>query len=111
MDNNNFKHSLSQKVYEKQKNNNITKHNTNSLNNINFSLKKKKINNFNLFKNYKKELEKINEGYYDLESDICGIKRGLNAGPGTVQINSRNANTKRKKAKKMKKKKKKIPKN
>ena len=61
VDNNNFKHSLSQKVYEKQKNNNITKHNTNSLNNINFSLKKKKINNFNLFKNYKKELEKIND--------------------------------------------------
>ena len=34
---------------------------------------------------------KINEGYYDLESDICGIKRGLNAGPSSaVYINGRN---------------------
>ena len=51
-----------------------------------------------IFQDSAKEINnKINEGYYDLESDICGIKRGLNAGPGTVQINSRNANTNRKK--------------
>ena len=32
---------------------------------------------------------KINEGYYDLESDVCGIKRGfINGAPGNpVQIN------------------------
>ena len=40
---------------------------------------------------------KINEGYYDLESDICGIKRGLSVGPGTVQINGRNMNSNRRK--------------
>ena len=33
--------------------------------------------------------KKINEGYYDLESDICGIKRGFNPGAGgPIQINS-----------------------
>ena len=33
--------------------------------------------------------KKINEGYYDLESDVCGIKRGFNNGDGgAVQINS-----------------------
>ena len=33
--------------------------------------------------------KKINEGYYDLESDVCGIKRGFNHGDGgAVQINS-----------------------
>ena len=33
---------------------------------------------------------KINEGYYDLESDVCGIKRGFNSlGSGqTMQINN-----------------------
>ena len=51
-----------------------------------------------IFEQSAKEIDsKLNEGYYDLESDICGIKRGLNAGPGTLQINSRNANTNRKK--------------
>ena len=51
-----------------------------------------------IFQDSAKEINnKINEGYYDLESDICGIKRGLNVGPGTVQINSKNANTNRKK--------------
>ena len=33
--------------------------------------------------------KKINEGYYDLESDVCGIKRGFNPGVGgPMQINS-----------------------
>ena len=32
--------------------------------------------------------KKINEGYYDLESDVCGIKRGFNPGVGgPMQIN------------------------
>ena len=40
--------------------------------------------------------KKINEGYYDLESDSCGIKRGLNAGGGSnqMQINSNQNSTK-----------------
>ena len=38
--------------------------------------------------------KKINEGYYDLESDICGIKRGLSNGPGNaVYIDGRNNNS------------------
>ena len=43
-----------------------------------------------LFVDSAKEINnKINEGYYDLESDICGIKRGFNSGgPGRpMQIN------------------------
>ena len=45
-----------------------------------------------IFEESAKEInKKINEGYYDLESDICGIKRGLNAGPSSaVYINGRN---------------------
>ena len=45
-----------------------------------------------IFEESDKEInKKINEGYYDLESDICGIKRGLNAGPSSaVYINGRN---------------------
>ena len=40
----------------------------------------------------------MNEGYYDLESDICGIKRGLNLGVGNaVYINGRNIQPKKKK--------------
>ena len=51
-----------------------------------------------IFQDSAKEINnKINEGYYDLESDICGIKRGLNVGPGTVQINSGNSKSNRKK--------------
>ena len=37
--------------------------------------------------------KKINDGYYDLDSDICGIKRGLSTGPGSaVYINGENNN-------------------
>ena len=45
-----------------------------------------------IFEESAKEInKKINEGYYDLESDICGIKRRLNAGPSSaVYINGRN---------------------
>ena len=51
-----------------------------------------------IFEESAKEINnKINEGYYDLESDICGIKRGLSVGPGTVQINGRNMNSNRRK--------------
>ena len=48
-----------------------------------------------IFEESAKEInKKINEGYYDLESDICGIKRGLNAGPGSaVYINGLNNNS------------------
>ena len=41
--------------------------------------------------------KRINEGYYDLDSDICGIKKGINAGPvNAVYINDRNKNTSKK---------------
>ncbi len=45
--------------------------------------------------------KKINEGYYDLENDSCGIKRGLNTGVGgnQIQINS-NKNIKKNSSKK-----------
>ena len=46
-----------------------------------------------IFEDSAKEINnKINQGYYDLESDVCGIKRGLNAGgPGSaVFINNNN---------------------
>ena len=46
-----------------------------------------------IFEDAAKEISnKINQGYYDLESDVCGIKRGLNAGgPGSaVFINNNN---------------------
>lgn len=34
----------------------------------------------------KKLIKKIGEGFYDLDSDVCGIKRGLNNGlPGQQQ--------------------------
>ena len=51
-----------------------------------------------IFEESAKEInKKINEGYYDLESDICGIKRGLSNGPGNaVYINGGN-NTNNKK--------------
>ena len=48
-----------------------------------------------IFEDSAKEISnKINQGYYDLESDVCGIKRGLNAGgPGSaVYINYNNNN-------------------
>ena len=48
-----------------------------------------------IFEDSAKEISnKINQGYYDLESDVCGIKRGLNAGgPGSaVYINNNNNN-------------------
>ena len=46
-----------------------------------------------------REIDKrINEGHYDLESDICGIKRGINTGVGNaVYINGRNVMPKKKK--------------
>ena len=52
-----------------------------------------------IFEESAKEIDKrINEGYYDLESDICGIKRGLNAGVGNaVYINGRNMQPKKRK--------------
>ena len=41
--------------------------------------------------------KRINEGYYDLDSDICGIKKGINAGPvNAVYINDRNKNISKK---------------
>ena len=45
-----------------------------------------------IFEDSAKEInKKLNEGYYDLESDICGIKRGLNSGPGSaIYINGNN---------------------
>ena len=45
-----------------------------------------------IFEESAKEInKKLNEGYYDLESDICGIKRGLNTGPGNaIYINGNN---------------------
>ena len=46
-----------------------------------------------IFEDSAKEISnKINQGYYDLESDVSGIKRGLNAGgPGNaVFINNNN---------------------
>ena len=46
-----------------------------------------------IFEDSAKEISnKINQGYYDLESDVSGIKRGLNAGgPGSaVFINNNN---------------------
>ena len=48
-----------------------------------------------IFEESAKEInKKINEGYYDLESDICGIKRGLSNGPGNaVYIDGRNNNS------------------
>jgi len=47
-----------------------------------------------IFEDSAKEIyNKINEGYYDLESDICGIKRGLNAGgPGSAIYINNNQN-------------------
>ena len=48
-----------------------------------------------IFEESAKEIKKkVNEGYYDLESDICGIKRGLSNGPGNaVYIDGRNNNS------------------
>ena len=49
-----------------------------------------------IFEESAKEINrKINEGYYDLESDVCGIKRGLNRGGRAMYINdgSNNSNT------------------
>ena len=49
-----------------------------------------------IFEDSAKEISnKINQGYYDLESDVSGIKRGLNAGgPGSaVFINNNNQNS------------------
>ena len=41
-----------------------------------------------IFEESAKEInKKIGEGYYDLDSDVCGIKRGLNNGlPGQQQV-------------------------
>jgi Ras-related protein Rab-2A len=46
-----------------------------------------------IFEESAKEInKKIGEGYYDLDSDICGIKRGLNSGlPGQQQVVLNNA--------------------
>ena len=51
------------------------------------------------FEDSAKEIhKKINDGYYDLESDVCGIKRVLNVGPGsTMYINPKNVAPKKKK--------------
>jgi GTPase SAR1 family protein len=48
-----------------------------------------------IFEESAKEInKKINEGYYDLESDVCGIKRGLNTGSGkAMYINDGNNNS------------------
>ncbi len=51
-----------------------------------------------IFEESAKEInKKINEGYYDLESDICGIKRGLSNGPGNVVYINGGNNTNNKK--------------
>ena len=52
-----------------------------------------------LFEESAKEINnKINQGYYDLDSDVCGIKKGLNAGGpgGNVMINNQNNSESRK---------------
>ena len=48
-----------------------------------------------IFEESAKEInKKINEGYYDLESDVCGIKRGLNTGSvKAMSINDGNNNS------------------
>ena len=48
-----------------------------------------------IFEESAKEInKKINEGYYDLESDVCGIKRGLNSAAGrAMYINDGNNNS------------------
>ena len=45
-----------------------------------------------IFEESAKEINnKINQGYYDLDSDVCGIKKGFNAGNGgTMIINNQN---------------------
>ena len=43
--------------------------------------------------------QKIEEGYYDLESDSCGIKQGINRQGAPQTISSDNINTKKKKKK------------
>ena len=45
-----------------------------------------------IFEESAKEIfKKINEGYYDLDSDVSGIKRGLTAGGGNkVNLNTKN---------------------
>ena len=45
-----------------------------------------------IFEESAKEInKKINEGYYDLESDVCGIKRWLNNATGNlININGGN---------------------
>ena len=47
-----------------------------------------------IFEETAKEINnKISQGYYDLESDVCGIKRGLNAGgPGSAVYINNNQN-------------------
>ena len=52
-----------------------------------------------IFEQSAKEIDsKLNEGYYDLESDVCGIKKGINVDTGsTVLINGRNMPNKKKK--------------
>ena len=47
----------------------------------------------NIFEESAKEINnKINQGYYDLDSDVCGIKKGMNAGgsEGNLIINNQN---------------------
>ena len=47
-----------------------------------------------IFEESAKEINlKINEGYYDLESDVCGIKRGLNGAGRAMYINDGNNNS------------------
>ena len=52
-----------------------------------------------IFEQSAKEIDsKLNEGYYDLESDVCGIKRGINVGTNNAMyINGINMPNKKKK--------------
>ena len=46
-----------------------------------------------IFEESAKEIHnKINQGYYDLDSDVCGIKKGLTGGSGHMIINNQNNN-------------------
>ena len=46
-----------------------------------------------IFEESAKEINnKINQGYYDLDSDVCGIKKGLSGASGNMIINNQNNN-------------------
>ena len=46
-----------------------------------------------IFEESAKEIHnKINQGYYDLDSDVCGIKKGLTGASGNMIINNQNNN-------------------